>query len=107
MKAVLIKEFGDADQMYIGEWEKPVVGENELLVKVGATALNRADTLQRKGLYPPPVGASPILGLEMAGEVVEKDLLKYRLVLRLRGLSKKRLPWSLLYLTSNPLLSWH
>jgi len=40
------------------------------LVKIHATALNRADTLQRKGLYPPPPGESDILGLEMAGEVV-------------------------------------
>lgn len=52
--------------------ERPVpepVGR-EVLVKVLASALNRADTLQRKGAYPPPPGASDILGLEMAGEVV-------------------------------------
>lgn len=69
MKAVLIKEFGGPEQLYIGEWEKPVPAPKEILVKVVATALNRADTLQRKGAYPPPPGASPILGLEMAGVV--------------------------------------
>ncbi len=47
----------------------PAYGPNDLLVRVRATALNRADLLQRKGMYPPPEGASPILGLEMAGEV--------------------------------------
>jgi putative PIG3 family NAD(P)H quinone oxidoreductase len=46
----------------------------ELLVKVHATALNRADTLQRQGKYPPPKGASKLLGLEIAGEVVEAGL---------------------------------
>jgi putative PIG3 family NAD(P)H quinone oxidoreductase len=43
----------------------------EVLVRVRATALNRADLLQRRGLYPPPKGATDILGLEMAGEVAE------------------------------------
>jgi putative PIG3 family NAD(P)H quinone oxidoreductase len=49
--------------------EKPVPGPGELLVRVRATALNRADLLQRTGKYPPPPGESPILGLEMAGAV--------------------------------------
>jgi len=71
MKAILIHEFGGTDQLYIGEHPKPVLNENELLVKVEATALNRADILQRQGKYPPPKGASPILGLEMAGIVEE------------------------------------
>ncbi len=43
-----------------------------LLVRVRATALNRADLLQRGGTYPPPTGASPILGLEIAGEVEQE-----------------------------------
>jgi putative PIG3 family NAD(P)H quinone oxidoreductase len=46
------------------------LGDDELLVRVRATALNRADLLQRRGKYPPPEGASDILGLEMAGEVI-------------------------------------
>jgi len=71
MKAILFDQPGDPSQLYMGEFEKPSPGPEEILVKVKATALNRADTLQRKGKYPPPAGASPILGLEMAGEVVE------------------------------------
>ena len=49
----------------------PKCGVGEIRVKVAATALNRADLLQRKGGYPPPPGASDILGLECSGEVVE------------------------------------
>ncbi len=71
MKAVLIKEFGGADQLYIGEYPKPAPKKNELLVKVKAAALNRADILQRQGRYPPPKGASPIMGLEIAAVVEE------------------------------------
>lgn len=47
----------------------PVPGPGELLVRTAATAVNRADLLQRKGKYPPPPGESPVLGLELAGEV--------------------------------------
>ena len=71
MKAVIIKEFGGPEQLTLGEWETPAPSANEVLVKVHASALNRADTLQRKGVYPPPAGASPLLGLELAGEVTE------------------------------------
>ena len=71
MKAVNIKAFGDADQLYLDEVPPPKVTENEVLVQVKAAALNRADILQRKGFYPPPDGASKILGLEVAGEVVD------------------------------------
>lgn len=49
----------------------PVPRTDELLVRVTAAALNRADLLQRRGLYPPPAGASAILGLEVVGEVVQ------------------------------------
>jgi len=56
--------------MSIGEAPKPEAADGELLVRVHATAINRADTLQRKGRYPPPAGASTIMGLECAGEVV-------------------------------------
>ena len=71
MKAILLHEFGTPEQLYLGEYKTPQLGANEILVKVKATALNRADTLQRKGLYPPPKGESPIIGLEMSGVVVE------------------------------------
>ena len=67
MKAVLIKSFGAPENLYLGEWEPPQPKPHEVLVQVKATALNRADTMQRKGKYPPPPGASPILGLEIAG----------------------------------------
>jgi len=70
MNAILIKEFGGPEQLYLGTATKPSIQENEILVKVKSTALNRADTLQRKGNYPPPPGASTILGLEMAGEIM-------------------------------------
>lgn len=70
MKAVLMKAFGGTDVLYIGEQADPMMGADDLLVRVKATALNRADLLQRRGLYPPPKGASEVLGLEMAGEVV-------------------------------------
>jgi putative PIG3 family NAD(P)H quinone oxidoreductase len=70
MKAIQIKAFGGPEELYLGDYETPNPAENEILVKVEATALNRADTLQRMGKYPPPEGDSPIMGLEMAGEVV-------------------------------------
>ena len=70
MKAVLVTSPGGAENLVIGEVEKPEPKSYEILVKVVATALNRADILQREGKYPPPKGASPILGLEMSGEVV-------------------------------------
>ncbi len=71
MKAILYNSENPNEPLYIGEIEKPIPSENEILVKVKATALNRADLLQRTGKYPPPKGASPILGLEIAGEVTE------------------------------------
>ena len=52
------------------EFDKPAPGDHEVLIKVVATAINRADLVQRTGGYRPPPGASPILGLECAGEVV-------------------------------------
>ena len=69
MRAVLVENPGPESVLYIGEIEKPVPRADELLVKVHTTALNRADLMQRSGSYPPPAGASPVMGLEMAGEV--------------------------------------
>jgi putative PIG3 family NAD(P)H quinone oxidoreductase len=71
MKAILIKEPGGAEQLELGTFPTPEPADDELLVKVKAAALNRADIMQREGNYPPPKGASPILGLEMAGVVEE------------------------------------
>ncbi|SDX06451.1 putative NAD(P)H quinone oxidoreductase, PIG3 family [Marininema mesophilum] len=71
MKAVLIDQPGGPDSLKLGEYPTPKPTPNELLVRVKATALNRADIMQREGKYPPPSDASPILGLEMAGIVEE------------------------------------
>lgn len=71
MKAILLPNFGGPEVMQMGDHPMPQFGSEEILVKVKATALNRADTLQRSGKYPPPPGASEIMGLEMAGEIVE------------------------------------
>ncbi|MBV7509577.1 NAD(P)H-quinone oxidoreductase [Bacillus sp. sid0103] len=67
MKAVFVDKRNQ--DLYIGDVHDPIPTEGELLVKVKASAVNRADLLQRKGLYPPPPGASNILGLEMAGVI--------------------------------------
>jgi tumor protein p53-inducible protein 3 len=69
MHVIHIDGAGSHSRLVFEERPIPAVGPNDLLVRVRATALNRADLLQRKGMYPPPEGASPILGLEMAGEV--------------------------------------
>jgi NADPH:quinone reductase len=73
MKAVYVKEFGGAENLEIREVENPPSPNGkEVLVRVRASALNRADLLQRKGLYPAPKGfPERILGLEFAGEVAE------------------------------------
>lgn len=71
MKAILLSGFGGPEVLRIGDHPDPVIGREDLLVRVRATALNRADLLQRRGKYPPPAGASEILGLEIAGEVAE------------------------------------
>lgn len=71
MQAVLVKSFGEADQLFLGQAPDPEVKDHQVLVRIKAAGVNRADTLQRRGMYPPPPGESEILGLEMAGEVVE------------------------------------
>lgn len=71
VKAIGMSGFGGVDVLQIGDHPDPAPKDDELLVRVRATALNRADLLQRRGKYPPPKGASGILGLEMAGEVAE------------------------------------
>lgn len=88
MKAVIFSSPGSADQLQIGEVETPTPKPQEILVKVAATAVNRADILQREGKYPPPEGASPILGLEMSGEVVEagKEVTKWKVGDKVFGL---------------------
>lgn len=71
MKAILFDQPGGPEVLHLADAPDPQPGPNDLLVRVRATGVNRAETLQRKGAYPPPPGASPILGLELAGEVVQ------------------------------------
>jgi putative PIG3 family NAD(P)H quinone oxidoreductase len=71
MRAIVFDQPGDESVLHIGEVPAPALGPNEVRIRVRATAVNRADLLQRQGLYPPPAGASPILGLECAGEIAE------------------------------------
>jgi len=62
---------GPATVLRIAEGERPAVKPGEVLIEVQYAGVNRPDVLQRSGSYPPPAGASPILGLEVAGKVVE------------------------------------
>src|SRR3954466_1328881 len=71
MRAVTISEPGGPEVLGWGEVPDPVCGPGEVLVDVVAAAVNRADLLQRQGHYPPPPGASDILGLECSGVVRE------------------------------------
>ncbi len=71
MKAIVLDGFGDESVMRLGDAPAPALVPGALRLRVAATAVNRADLLQRQGLYPPPPGASEILGLECAGEVLE------------------------------------
>ncbi|MEE8475830.1 MAG: NAD(P)H-quinone oxidoreductase [Myxococcota bacterium] len=71
MKAIVIDTPGDESCMHIGDVPAPKLESGCLRIRVVATAVNRADLLQRRGFYPPPPGASEILGLECSGEVVE------------------------------------
>ncbi|MDO8944009.1 MAG: NAD(P)H-quinone oxidoreductase, partial [Desulfobacterales bacterium] len=67
MKAIVATPGHQAPRLVWSEVPEVEIGPAEVLVEVCATAVNRADLLQARGLYPPPPGASPILGLEMAG----------------------------------------
>jgi NADPH2:quinone reductase len=70
MTAIAIRSPGGPDVLVPQERPVPVPGAREMLVKVAAAGVNRPDVMQRKGLYPPPPGATDIPGLEIAGEVV-------------------------------------
>ncbi len=69
MRAVKVTEPGGPEVLTVVEVEDPTPGPGEVLVDVVATAVNKADTLQRRGFYPPPPGASDVLGLECSGRV--------------------------------------
>lgn len=71
MRAILFDKPGDESVLYLGEAPSPVLGADDVRIRVAACAVNRADLVQRQGNYAPPPGASPILGLECAGTVAE------------------------------------
>jgi putative PIG3 family NAD(P)H quinone oxidoreductase len=71
MLAAVAPQPDGAEEIALVERQVPRAGPGEVLIKVAAAGVNRPDILQRRGLYPPPPGAPDILGLEVAGEVVE------------------------------------
>ena len=73
MRAIVADAPGGPEALYVSEVPEPRPGPGEVLVDVTATAINRADTLQRRGLYPPPPGSSQIIGLECSGRIASLD----------------------------------
>ncbi|HEX3430850.1 MAG TPA: NAD(P)H-quinone oxidoreductase [Rhizomicrobium sp.] len=71
MHAIQVEDPGPDYRLTIADGPRPIPDAGEVLIKVHAAGLNRADLLQARGLYPPPKGASAILGMEVSGEVVE------------------------------------
>jgi NADPH2:quinone reductase len=69
MQIITLKNFGTADVLELGDSLIPTPNPGEVLIRVHAAGINRPDVLQRQGLYPAPADASPILGLEVAGEI--------------------------------------
>ena len=70
MTVIAVREPGGPDVLVPEQRPLPVLGDDQILVRVRAAGVNRPDVMQRKGQYPPPPGASDIIGLEVAGEVV-------------------------------------
>ena len=73
MKCIEIREYGAPEVLVPAERAQPVPGAGELLIRVGASGVNRPDVLQRTGHYPVPPGASDLPGLEVAGTIVSGD----------------------------------
>lgn len=71
MKAIIQTNPEDPSSLELRDADNPQLGPGEVLVQVKAAGVNRADLLQARGHYPPPPGASEIIGLEVAGEVVD------------------------------------
>jgi NADPH2:quinone reductase len=72
MRVVEISAPGGPEVLRLSERPRPQPGPGEVLIAVAAAGVNRPDVLQRKGVYPPPAGASDIPGLEVAGVIVDK-----------------------------------
>lgn len=70
MKAITAPPFGGPEVIALVDLPRPRPGADDLLVRVTAIGVNRVDAMQRAGIYPPPKGAGPVLGVEFAGEVV-------------------------------------
>ncbi|CAB4725441.1 MAG: zinc-binding dehydrogenase [Actinobacteria bacterium] len=70
MRAVIAQGTGGPEVLSVAEVPDPEPGPSEVLVRVAAAGLNRADLLQRRGFYPPPPGASDVIGMECSGTVV-------------------------------------
>ena len=70
MRAIVFDAPGGPDVLAAGSVDLPVLRPDDVLIRVAYAGVNRPDCLQRAGAYPPPPGASPLLGLEVAGEVV-------------------------------------
>ena len=73
MQVIAITNPGAPDVLRLADADTPTAGAGEVLIRVHASGVNRPDVLQRKGAYPPPAGASPIPGLEVAGVVASGD----------------------------------
>jgi putative PIG3 family NAD(P)H quinone oxidoreductase len=69
VRAIVVAAPGGPEQLHLEERPDPVAAEGEVVVRVAGAGVNRADLLQRQGFYPPPPGASDILGLEASGAV--------------------------------------
>jgi putative PIG3 family NAD(P)H quinone oxidoreductase len=69
MKSIQVENPGASYALRLGDADKPRPGAGEVLIKVAAAGLNHADIAQAKGMYPPPPGASPVLGMEVSGVV--------------------------------------
>ena len=70
MKYIHFQNPGDADVLQLSDMPAPTPTAGDVLIRVAAAGVNRPDILQRQGMYPAPRGASPVLGLEVAGEIV-------------------------------------
>ena len=70
MSAISIGEDKSPGSLSLAEHDMPRPDTHEILVKIGAAGVNRGDCYQRMGFYPPPTGASDIMGLEFAGTIV-------------------------------------
>ena len=71
MRAIEIRNPGGPEELVVTDLSTPLPGAGEVLIKVTAAGINRPDVMQREGKYPPPPGASDILGLEVAGIITE------------------------------------